>query len=169
MSTDASATFPVRAQDYGSDVLERLNKGAEVLAIDYAAADEARRALQAEFAAALATVDAIVAPTVPITAPPIGQHTVRLGSHVETVRSALIRLNRPANIAGLPSLTVPCGFDADGMPIGLQLIGRAFDEHRLLQIAQRFFLVRPFPTAAYFTPASAFIAAHSFISSLNRS
>jgi aspartyl-tRNA(Asn)/glutamyl-tRNA(Gln) amidotransferase subunit A len=127
--------FPARAGDYGPDVLERLQKGAEVLAIDCAAADEARRLIRAEFAAALASVDAIVAPTVPVGAPAIGQPTVRIGREEESVRSALIRLNRPANIAGLPSLTVPCGFDADGLPVAVQFVGRAYSEATLLQVA----------------------------------
>jgi len=127
--------FPARAADYGADVFERLQKGAKVLAIDCAAAEEARRMIRAEFAAALANVDAIVAPTVPIGAPAIGQPTVRLGRNEESVRSALIRLNRPANIAGLPSLTVPCGFDADGLPVAVQFVGRASSEAMLLQVA----------------------------------
>jgi aspartyl-tRNA(Asn)/glutamyl-tRNA(Gln) amidotransferase subunit A len=127
--------FPARANDYGADVLKRLEKGAEVLAIDCAAADDARRTIRAEFAAALANVDAIVAPTVPVGAPAIGQTTVRFGCDEERVRSALIRLNRPASIAGLPSLTVPCGFDGDGLPVAVQFVGRAFSEATLLQLA----------------------------------
>jgi len=128
--------FPARANDYGADVLERLQQGAEVLALDCAAADDARRTIRAEFAAALANVDAIVAPTVPVGAPAIGQSTVRFGRDEEGVRSALMRLNRPANIAGLPSLTVPCGFDGDGLPVAFQLVGRAFSEATLLQLAE---------------------------------
>jgi aspartyl-tRNA(Asn)/glutamyl-tRNA(Gln) amidotransferase subunit A len=127
--------FPARARDYGADVLDRLQRGAEVLAIDCAAAEEARRTIRAEFAAALANVDAIIAPTVPIGAPAIGRPTVRIGHEEESVRNALIRLNRPANIAGLPSLTVPCGFDADGLPVAVQFVGRAFSEATLLQVA----------------------------------
>ena len=127
--------FPARAADYGTDVFERLQKGAEVLALDCAAADDARRTIRAEFAAALANVDAIVAPTVPIGAPAIGQPTVRFGRDEERVRSALIRLNLPANIAGLPALTVPCGFDEDGLPVAVQFVGRAFSETMLLQLA----------------------------------
>jgi aspartyl-tRNA(Asn)/glutamyl-tRNA(Gln) amidotransferase subunit A len=127
--------FPSRAEEYGEDVLRRLKIGAQVLAVDYVEAADATRVLHAEFAAAMANVDAILAPTVPLAATPIGQKTAIVGSREEAVRSALIRLNRPANIAGLPSLTVPCGFTADGLPLGMQLIGRPFGEARLLQIA----------------------------------
>jgi aspartyl-tRNA(Asn)/glutamyl-tRNA(Gln) amidotransferase subunit A len=128
--------FPSRAQEYGEDVLRRLTIGAEVLALDYVAAAEATRVLQVEFAAAMANVDAILAPTVPLAATVIGQKTAVIGSREEAVRSALIRLNRPANIVGLPSLTIPCGFTADGLPLAMQLIGRPFGEARLLQIAR---------------------------------
>jgi aspartyl-tRNA(Asn)/glutamyl-tRNA(Gln) amidotransferase subunit A len=128
--------YPMREREYGEDVLYRLKLGADIRAVDYAAAVDARRVLQAEFDVALADVDAILAPTVPLGATAIGQKTVILGAEEEAVRSAFIRLNRPANITGLPSLTVPCGFTSEGLPIGLQLIGPAFGEAELLQIAR---------------------------------
>jgi aspartyl-tRNA(Asn)/glutamyl-tRNA(Gln) amidotransferase subunit A len=128
--------FPAREQEYGDDVLHRLKLGAEVRAADYVAEEEAKRVLQAEFEAALTDVDAILAPTVPLGATVIGQKTVIIGSREEAVRSALIRLNRPANITGLPSITVPCGFTSEGLPMGFQLIGRPFCEAQLLQIAR---------------------------------
>ena len=127
--------FPSRKKEYGEDVLQRLKAGAKVRAVEYAAAAEAQRVLRAEFDAALSQVDAILAPTVPRGATVIGQKTVTIGSQDESVRTAFIRLNRPANVIGLPSITVPCGFDSEGLPIGLQLIGRAFAEGQLLQIA----------------------------------
>jgi aspartyl-tRNA(Asn)/glutamyl-tRNA(Gln) amidotransferase subunit A len=80
-------------------------------------------------------VDAIVAPTVPVPAPPIGAEYVRIEGEQIGVRPALVGMNRPANFTGLPAISVPCGFTRDGLPIGLQLIGRAFDETTLLQIA----------------------------------
>ncbi len=91
-----------------------------------------------EFAAALATVDAIVAPAAPISAPLVGSERVRVGDGEETVRGALVRLNRPANFTGLPAMSVPCGFTNEGLPVGLQLIGRAFDEGTLLGIARSY-------------------------------
>ena len=83
-------------------------------------------------------VDAILAPTAPIVAPRIGEERVRIGSEEESVRSALLRLNRPANLTGLPAISLPCGFTRAGLPVGLQLIGRAFDETTLLRIAQAY-------------------------------
>jgi aspartyl-tRNA(Asn)/glutamyl-tRNA(Gln) amidotransferase subunit A len=128
--------FPARLAEYGDDVRRRLQQGAEVRAENYAAAAEAKRTIAAEFARALSTVDAILAPTTPMPATRIGESTVTLDGESQTVRSALIRLNRPANVAGVPSITVPCGRTSSGLPLGLQIIAPCFAEARLLQIAQ---------------------------------
>jgi aspartyl-tRNA(Asn)/glutamyl-tRNA(Gln) amidotransferase subunit A len=106
-----------------------------VLATDYLSAlrvrDEARR----DFERALENVDAILAPTVPIPAPHLRDETVQVNSHRETVRTSLVRLNRPANLAGLPAITLPCGLTRSRLPIGLQIIGRQFEESVILRIA----------------------------------
>ncbi len=127
--------FPVRAPEYSQEVRTRLERGAEVRAVDYLKAFEAQKVVRADFEAAFTRVDAILAPTVPVPAPRIGAKVVTIGSEEETVRAALLRLNRPANFTGLPAISVPCGFTQKGLPIGLQLIGPAFDEARLLRIA----------------------------------
>jgi aspartyl-tRNA(Asn)/glutamyl-tRNA(Gln) amidotransferase subunit A len=74
-------------------------------------------------------------PTLPIAAPRIGEKEVVIGGEKETVRSALVRLNRPANLTGHPAISIPCGFTRNGLPIGLQLIGPYWSEARLLSIA----------------------------------
>jgi aspartyl-tRNA(Asn)/glutamyl-tRNA(Gln) amidotransferase subunit A len=130
--------FPARAAEYGDDVRERLELGDRVSAADYDAAAEAERVLKEQFAAVLRTVDAVMTPTVPVDAPVIGQKTVVIRGEEEAVRSALIRLNRPASIVGLPAITVPCGFTSAKLPFGVQLIGRAFGEVELLRIAQAY-------------------------------
>jgi aspartyl-tRNA(Asn)/glutamyl-tRNA(Gln) amidotransferase subunit A len=127
--------FPARAAEYGEDVRKRLEAGRDVAAVDYLQALEVRRQAQAEFEAAFQLVDAILAPTTPVAAPRLGDKLVTLGEVQEPVRAALLRLNRPANFTGLPAISVPCGFTRGGLPIGLQLIGRPWEEARLLQIA----------------------------------
>jgi aspartyl-tRNA(Asn)/glutamyl-tRNA(Gln) amidotransferase subunit A len=109
--------------------------GGDVRAVDYIRALDKMKVVRADFDAALARVDAIVAPTAPFAAPEIGQKTVRIGNEDEPVRGALVRLNRPANFTGHPAISVPCGFTKAGLPVGLQLIGRAFDETTLLRLA----------------------------------
>ena len=82
----------------------------------------------------LKQVDCLLLPTTPITAPSIGQTEVAIGGEAEDVRMATTRLVRGFNALGLPSLAMPAGFTRGGMPIGMQLIGRAFGEKELLHI-----------------------------------
>lgn len=135
--------FPAHAHDYGDDVRKRLELGRDIRAVDYLAAQETRKRVLADFESVLAEVDAILAPTVPIPAPLIGENSVQIDSKQETVRSALIRLNRPANFTGLPAISLPCGWTENGLPVGLQLIGRAWGEEELLMIALLFEQAHP--------------------------
>ena len=96
---------------------------------------DVQKRVRAEFDAALREVDAIVAPTVPVPAPPIGAENVEVDGEQIGVRAALVGMNRSANFTGHPAISVPCGFTRAGLPIGLQLIGRSFDESTLLRIA----------------------------------
>lgn len=132
---ESAGYFPARAADYGEEVRKRLELGGDVRATDYLAALDAQEQVRAEMNAAFENVDAIVAPTAPISAPPIGAERIRIAGEEETVRSALVRMNRPANLTGHPAISVPCGFTSGGLPVGLQLIGRTFDEMTLLRIA----------------------------------
>jgi aspartyl-tRNA(Asn)/glutamyl-tRNA(Gln) amidotransferase subunit A len=130
-----SGYFPARADEYGQDVRERLEIGAKILATDYLKAFAVRKLVRKDFEDAFASVDAILAPTVPIPAPRTCLKVVQINSNIEPVRSALIRLNRPQNLTGLPAITLPCGFTRAGLPIGIQIIGRAFDEATVLRLA----------------------------------
>ncbi len=127
--------FPARAQDYGEDVRSRLEMGGKVRAVDYLRALTVQRELAKEFDNAFERVDAILAPASPIPAPRLGEIEVMVGGEKETVRSALVRVNRPANFTGHPAISIPCGFTRDGLPAGLQLIGPRWSESRLLAIA----------------------------------
>jgi aspartyl-tRNA(Asn)/glutamyl-tRNA(Gln) amidotransferase subunit A len=129
---ETAGYFPARAAEYGEDVRKLLDKGASVSAVDYLKAFEVRQPVLGDFQAAFGRVDAILAPVVPVPAPRLGESMLMIGGEQETVRSALIRLNRPGNFTGLPAISMPCGFTRDGLPIGLQLIGPAWGEERLL-------------------------------------
>ena len=109
--------------------------GREVRAVDYLNAFVVKREIENEFRTAYARVDAIIAPTLPIAAPRLGENELMIEGEKETVRSALVRLNRPANLTGDPAISIPCGFTRAGLAIGLQLIGPHWSEARLLAIA----------------------------------
>jgi aspartyl-tRNA(Asn)/glutamyl-tRNA(Gln) amidotransferase subunit A len=114
---------------FGDEISERLRDAEHLKAYRYAKAQQVtkRRSLE-EFARVLEEVDVLLTPTVPIAATSIGQREVNIGGHEELVFSALTRFTGPTNLNGLPSLSVPCGLTHSGLPIGLQIIGRPFDE-----------------------------------------
>ena len=132
---EAAGYYPARTGEYSEEVRQRIDAGENVSAVRYLAGFDVRKRLVAEFDAAFRDVDAIVAPTVPAPASPIGAEEVQIGDEQIGIRPALVGMNRPANFTGLPAISVPCGFTREGLPIGLQLIGRAFDEATLLRIA----------------------------------
>ncbi len=93
----------------------------------------ARDALCASMRGALEAVDLLATPTTPIVAARIGQETIRYGGVEESILMAMIRCTAPFNATGLPALSLPCGFTRAGLPVGLQLVGRPFDESTVLR------------------------------------
>jgi aspartyl-tRNA(Asn)/glutamyl-tRNA(Gln) amidotransferase subunit A len=140
--------FPERAAEYGKDVRERLEMGTKVSAVSYLKARELRE----KFKAALLEVfeanalDAMAVPTTAIAAPLIGEDSVTINGTAHPTRALLLRLNRPANLAGVPAISVPCGFTKNGLPVGLQFISEWTDELLLLELARDF--ARDFPFQA---------------------
>ncbi|MGI5526558.1 amidase [Streptomyces syringium] len=119
---------------YAPDVRVLLEAGELMTAGDYLRAQRARTLMRQAWLEMLEAVDVIAAPTVPLTAVKAGQSTVTWGDgSVESVSDAYVRLSAPAGITGVPSLTVPVGSDAAGLPIGMQLMGRPFDEATVLR------------------------------------
>jgi aspartyl-tRNA(Asn)/glutamyl-tRNA(Gln) amidotransferase subunit A len=135
-----SGYFPTRSSDYGEDVRSRLELGAKLPATIYLAALETREKFIHQLHATMsnAQVDALAVPTTPIPAPQINQETIRIAEKDQPTRALLLRANRPANLAGVPAITVPCGFTPSVLPVGLQLIAPANHELLLLQIAHSF-------------------------------
>ena len=130
------AQFRRRPQDYGEDVRLLLECGAIPSAVDYVQSQQIRAQVRREFQEAFAGVDVIVAPTLPIQTPRIGEATVHLNGREADRDQELMRLVGPANLVGLPSISVPCG-QAHGMPVGLQVIGPALGELAVLRAAAR--------------------------------
>jgi aspartyl-tRNA(Asn)/glutamyl-tRNA(Gln) amidotransferase subunit A len=127
-----------RRAEIGADVLALLDQGQFVTAADYLDAQRLRREFMGTLRRLFQQVDAVVTPATPNTAPPIGTASVKLGGREEDVRLAATRLVRALNVAGVPALSVPCGFDSGGLPIGLQIFGRAFDEAGVLRVGHAY-------------------------------
>jgi aspartyl-tRNA(Asn)/glutamyl-tRNA(Gln) amidotransferase subunit A len=127
-----------RAAEYGDDVRERLRAGAFVSASDYLKGQRARVLLRNEVDATLARFDVLVCATTPVVATTVGQTEVTLDHENVPVRASLVRFTRPFNATGHPVASIPCGFTAAGLPVGLQLVGRPFDEATVLRVADAY-------------------------------
>ncbi|MFJ7078565.1 amidase [Streptomyces sp. NPDC098781] len=122
---------------YAPDVRVLLEAGELVLASDYLRAQRSRTLMQRAWAHLFDGVDVIAAPTVPMTAARKDQETVQWADGtVETVSDSYVRLSAPANIVGVPSLSLPVGLDSAGLPIGMQLIGRPLGENTILNVGR---------------------------------
>jgi aspartyl-tRNA(Asn)/glutamyl-tRNA(Gln) amidotransferase subunit A len=124
-----------RRERFGADVLALFDQGRMLAATDYVNAQRLRRMFQREFAQVWNTADCLLTPTTPTSAPRIGQTSTTIGEYTEDVRLMATKFVRGINVMGWPAISIPCGLDAQGMPAGLQIIGRPFDEARLLQTA----------------------------------
>jgi aspartyl-tRNA(Asn)/glutamyl-tRNA(Gln) amidotransferase subunit A len=127
-----------RPQDYQPDVRERLRIGAFVSGAHYVRAQQVRALVAREIDEALARRDVLLAPATPLAAPVLGERETTLGDGPSDVRAALLRCTRPFNFSGHPACAAPCGFTAAGLPIGLQLVGRPFDEATVLRIVDAY-------------------------------
>jgi aspartyl-tRNA(Asn)/glutamyl-tRNA(Gln) amidotransferase subunit A len=114
---------------------------------DYAKALKIQRLIKEEYARVLQDVDFLVTPAAPVAAWRIDTETVALGGQTYPARGPgagmTARCTSPSNATGLPAMSIPCGFTGAGLPIGLQLIGRPFEEARLFQVAHGYDAVSP--------------------------
>ncbi|MFE6402830.1 amidase [Streptomyces alboflavus] len=124
---------------YAPDVRVLLEAGELLLAGDYLRAQRARTLMRRAWARLLAEVDVVVAPSVPLTAAPVGQQSVQWADgSVESVSDSYVRLSAPANITGVPALTVPVGQGEGGLPVGMQVIGRPLGEGAVLRVGRTY-------------------------------
>ena len=116
----------------------RLEAGLFITATDYLRAQQARAQFNRQARQLLQQVDLLAGPTVPVTAPKLLETQVQTGEQWVGTTSALTQYNRPYNLTGFPAISIPCGFSDTGMPIGLQLAGRPFDELTVLRAAHAY-------------------------------
>ena len=127
-----------RPFDIGDDVRLRLTQGSLYSAVDYLKAQRGRHEFNNQIDKAMETVDILLAPTVGIGAPKIDDKTVVLNGVEYPALALMPRLTRPHNICGLPTISIPCGFTSSGLPIGMQLAGRAFEDSVVIQTANAY-------------------------------
>jgi aspartyl-tRNA(Asn)/glutamyl-tRNA(Gln) amidotransferase subunit A len=127
-----------RPQDYSPQVLMRLQNGLAVPAVSYLEAMRWRGPALSAHAAATSGVDAVIAPVSPLPAPTIAESDVGNSPEADAVLPRITRFTRPVNYLGVPALSLPTGFTRSGLPVGMQLMGRSFDEATLLRIGAAF-------------------------------
>ncbi len=125
---------------YGETTRARLVQGEKVTAVDYLRAQRERRIFSSSLRALLQQVDAFVLPTIPVPAVPLERtgQDIEIDGVNENATVALLRLTMPFNLAGLPTVSFPCGFTTGGLPIGLQVAGKPFEEATVLRIAHAY-------------------------------
>jgi len=148
--------FAASPDDFGPELQDRIRAGLATSATSYFLAMQARAELRAEWLQLFKNCDAIATPTAPA-APPTMAELVEHRSDLQNI-GELARYTRPYNMTGLPAVTVPDGFTAEGLPLGLQVGGRPFEESTILRIAEAFErrtpwhkrrpIVRPLETSA---------------------
>jgi aspartyl-tRNA(Asn)/glutamyl-tRNA(Gln) amidotransferase subunit A len=127
-----------RAEGFGAEVKRRILIGAYVLSHGYydayyIRAQKLRRLIAQDFTEAFKKCDVIMGPTTPSTAFKIGEKS---GDPVQMYLSDIYTI--AVNLAGLPGMSIPCGFDGGGLPVGLQIIGNYFSEARMLNVAHQY-------------------------------
>ncbi|MFQ5829073.1 MAG: amidase [Candidatus Methylomirabilia bacterium] len=127
-----------RPGDYSEDIRQRLQTGAFISATQYLRSQQVRALFRREVDQCLAKLDVLIAPTTSIVAAPVGQTEVTVGNAKQDVRGSLVRFTRVFNVSGHPVCSVPCGFSAAGLPIGMQIVGRSFDEATVLRVADAY-------------------------------
>ncbi|MGD0177882.1 MAG: amidase [Candidatus Bathyarchaeia archaeon] len=127
-----------RAADFQPDVRLLLEQGLLIPASYYIQAQRVRAMLFAKVMSLFDHLDVIVTPSVPIVSPQVSQTIVRIDDYEESVDSAAVRYLAPFNLTGLPALSIPCGFSSKGLPIGMQIAGRAYDESTILRLGHEY-------------------------------
>jgi aspartyl-tRNA(Asn)/glutamyl-tRNA(Gln) amidotransferase subunit A len=130
--------FQTRGEGFGPEVKRRIMLGTYALSAGYydayyLKAQKVRTLIRRDFTEAFEKVDAILSPTSPVPA-------FRIGEKLENPLAMYLNdvFTLPCNLAGLPGLSIPCGFTRSNLPIGLQILGRPFDEARILRIARAY-------------------------------
>ncbi len=131
----AMSRYPTRRRQHAPSTRISLALASAFSASDYVWAQRMRTRALAHFAAAFQQVDAIITPATAVTAQPIPAGGERGGWSDLSIDTELMRYAFPSNFTGNPAISFPAGYDSRGLPVGLQAIGRHWEEHILLRLA----------------------------------
>jgi len=127
-----------RADRYSDAVRLQFEAGLFLPAVDYIKAQRVRRVVRRVWADTFASVDCLLTPASQAVAARLGDDTVQLPAGPTPLLHAYLGLLLPLNLSGHPALSLPCGFSQDGLPIGMQLVGKPFDEATILRVAHQY-------------------------------
>ncbi|WP_428912096.1 amidase [Niallia sp. Krafla_26] len=125
-------------EEWDDEVKTRLLTGSDIHAVQYIEAQKVKQQAMKDFRKVLSKVDILLTPTVPILPTDIGQREVSRNGSILHISLVLNSFTGPFNLLGLPGLSIPCGISKSGLPVGLQLIGKWFDESTLYRFASAF-------------------------------
>ena len=143
-----------RAADYGDDVRALLEGALLYLASDYLQGQRVRALIRQSLQRVFEQVDVLVSPAAPLAATPLGQLETEIRGRRVSVLDVAARLTCVANLTGEPACSVPCGFTKAGLPIGLMIHGRAFEDATVLRVAHAYEQASPWSTRRPPSPVS---------------
>jgi aspartyl-tRNA(Asn)/glutamyl-tRNA(Gln) amidotransferase subunit A len=120
------------------EALSRLDPGLFITGGQYVRAQRARAFFNQQVFDAMKNVDIFLMQATPVAATPIGQDEIQVGEETMQRLSVMTHTSRPFNLCGFPAIVQPCGFTSENLPIGLQLVGRPFEDTTVLQIAHAY-------------------------------
>ncbi len=135
MAQALEEVYSTHHREFGPDVRINLALARQFTARDYIHAQQVRTEMMRSFNHVLAEVDVIITPSTGVPAPAIGKSTLSSGESDLTTLVEIMRFATPANLTGLPAISFPVGYKKAGLPIGMQAIGRAWQEPMLLRLA----------------------------------
>jgi Asp-tRNA(Asn)/Glu-tRNA(Gln) amidotransferase A subunit family amidase len=138
MTTFHREWYARQPEDYSQGARDRFQFGNTLGAVRYVEAQRARGPIRQEMWTVFDQVDVLVTPAQPTTAGVIGSETMEVDGVVYDTVSSMTRFTYPFNLSGFPAMSIPCGFDRQGLPIGLQLAAAAWQEALLLGVAHQY-------------------------------